>query len=66
MRGRTHAQPLGDPPQRYRRPSPQTRGDSELLRVTLTTALQVLRAPTLSAQLLLRDRLCECPGTRHP
>jgi hypothetical protein len=45
VRGRPHTQTLSYPLQRHRGLAPQTRGDSNLLRVTLAATLETRRGP---------------------
>ena len=57
VRGRPHTQTICYPLQRHRGLAPQTRGDSNLLRITLAAALEILRGPAQSVKLLLGNPL---------
>jgi hypothetical protein len=57
MGGRPHTQTISYPLQRHHGLAPQTRGDSNLLRVTLAAALEILRGPAQSVKLLFGNPL---------
>ena len=57
LRGRPHAQTISYPFQPHRGLAPQTRGDSNLLRITLAAALEIRRGLAQSDQLLLGNPL---------
>lgn len=55
MGWRPHVKPLGDPLQSHGRLASQQRGNSDLLRVALAAALEVVALPAEFIELLLRD-----------
>jgi hypothetical protein len=57
VRGRRHTPTISYPLQRHRGLAPLTRGEANLLRITVAAALEIRRGPAQSVQILLGNPL---------